>query len=152
MQRCNLKAGVLPMALCLGLLALWAALPAGAQENAATTGTSSGGSLPSFLGAMVATWLVWRAWLLSLSPYMVAVAGGLVAYLTGVVVFFVGFGLGSYAPTAARVGLWVFALLWFVVLAAVFIPLTAPWWWWPAALSVLLILLLVAVPRPRRAA
>jgi len=135
---------LMPLAMLLVLLAC--AHMAVAQEAANDAGAKS--ASPSFLGTLETTWEAWRTWLRSLSPYLVAGLGGAVAYGIGVMVFFAAFGLGSYAPMAARSGLWVFALIWFVLLATVFIPLSSPWWWWLVAFS-LLIVILAMIPKPR---
>lgn len=106
---------------------------------------------PSFLGAVETTLTTWRSWMRAQSPYLVAVGGALLAYVTGFGVFYLAFMLGSYAPLAARSGFWMFAMITFVILAAIFMPLTAPWWWWLAAFAVLVVVLTFMMPKPRAA-
>lgn len=114
--------------------------------NLAPTATS-----PSFLGAVETTLTTWRSWMRAQSPYLVAIGGAVLAYVTGFGVFYLAFVLGSYAPLAARSGFWMFAMITFVILAAIFMPLTAPWWWWLAAFAVLVIVLTFMMPKPRAA-
>lgn len=132
----NLVSRALPL---FGALVLCALFTESAWAQDSTTQVP-----PSLLDTMSATWDLWADWLRAQAVWLVVLAGLAIAYGFGVAVFFITHAGGSFAPKAARSGLWVAAVVAFMILTPILIPATAPLWWWIAALVAMFFLVGIA--------
>ena len=90
-------------------------------QNAPREGT------PTFLGAVDSTLQTWSRYFRGWGPYLLLAVALVGAYLTGLIVYQLAFGMGSFAPKAGAIAAWFSAIV-LLFFALMMLPQSWPWW------------------------
>ena len=82
---------------------------------------------PTFLGAVDSTLQTWHRYFKGWGPYILLAVALASAYLIGLAIYQIAFGLGSFAPKAGALGAWFSAMV-LVFFALMALPQNWPWW------------------------
>lgn len=124
------------LATVLMLSPLWAqesvppAMP-GMPETALATAQSALDApregTPTFLGALDSTLQTWSRYFRGWGPYLLLAVALFSAYLIGLAVYQLAFGMGSFAPKAGALGAWFSAMI-LLFFGLMMLPRGWPWW------------------------
>ncbi len=105
--------------------------PAPAPDNTTTTITVTQSTprvgTPTFLGAVDTTLQTWSAYFRKFGPYVLIAIALAAAYLTGLIIYQLAFGLGSFAPKAGLLAAWFSAII-LLFFGLMMLPQGWPWW------------------------
>lgn len=105
--------------------------PTMTPENTTTTITISQRAprvgTPSFLGAVDTTLQTWSRYFRGYGPYVLIAIALAAAYLTGLIIYQIAFGLGSFAPKAGLLAAWFSASI-LLFFGLMMLPQGWPWW------------------------
>lgn len=90
-------------------------------QNAPREGT------PTFLGAVDSTLQTWHNYFRGWGPYLLLAVALFGAYLAGLIIYQLAFGLGSFAPKAGAIAAWFSALV-LLFFGLMMLPQNWPWW------------------------
>ncbi len=82
---------------------------------------------PSFLGAVDTTLQTWSRYFRGYSLYLLIAIALAAAYLTGLIIYQIAFGLGSFAPKAGLISAWFSAII-LLFFGLMMLPQGWPWW------------------------
>lgn len=82
---------------------------------------------PTFLGTVDTTLQAWSSYFHKFGPYMLIAIALAAAYLTGLIIYQIAFGLGSFAPKAGLLAAWFSAII-LLFFGLMMLPQGWPWW------------------------
>lgn len=105
--------------------------PTVAPDNTTTTITVTHSAprvgTPSFLGAVDTTLQTWSRYFRGYGPYLLIAIALAAAYLTGLIIYQIAFGVGSFAPKAGLLAAW-FSAITLLFFGLMMLPQGWPWW------------------------